>query len=285
MLLDHGADLDTPGGSWQYYDFNYTSNMPEIFKVWGKRKDLISYDTPLTEAIKTLNPEITRLLLCRGANLDNPDRRLISVFEIVRNNFRTHNISGTKEGGDEKNAQLMVKLLLDYGADTNAVEAKHGSVLAAAASIGSLGVVELLVHQGADVNAQGGEQNISPLIAAVEGSRECREERFYVFIIQFLLEQGAHVNARGGEYGSALAAATHWIYDIDYSRVRGGYTEHIYGYTIETPLNAGDLASEELRGALYLKRGKVIVEMLRKHGAQVIDTVAREKAYSERWKS
>ncbi|KAJ7112614.1 ankyrin repeat-containing domain protein [Mycena epipterygia] len=92
----------------------------------------------------------------------------------------------------------IVRLLLEKGADVNAVDAEHGSALQAASNGGHTETVHLLLEKGADVNAAGGFYFNALQAASSHGSPE---------IVRILLESGADVNATGGEYGSALQAA------------------------------------------------------------------------------
>ncbi|KAF8540648.1 ankyrin repeat-containing domain protein [Trichophaea hybrida] len=101
-------------------------------------------------------------------------------------------------------ALLIATLLLDHGADINAHGGRHGTALAAAAHAGNVGMVQLLLKRRADPRAH----NTNALIAAIEGSHECRDGRFYEAVVALLLDVGVDVNARGGSYGSALATAT-----------------------------------------------------------------------------
>ncbi|KAK2603444.1 hypothetical protein QQS21_004395 [Conoideocrella luteorostrata] len=56
-----------------------------------------------------------------------------------------------------------------------------------------------LIHNGADVNTQGGYYGSVLQAASYRGHQE---------IVQLLLDEGADVNAQGGYYGSALQAAS-----------------------------------------------------------------------------
>ncbi|KAI0162220.1 hypothetical protein GGR57DRAFT_517591 [Xylariaceae sp. FL1272] len=103
----------------------------------------------------------------------------------------------------------IVQLLVDNGAKINAaIRSGAGSALAIAASRRSLPIVRFLVEAGADVDIvppfQNGNHNYgSPLAAAAKsGSLET---------VQFLVDQGANINMllENGECGSALAAATY----------------------------------------------------------------------------
>ena len=95
-------------------------------------------------------------------------------------------------------SEVIVRLLLDRGADINAQGGVYGNALQAAASYGSEVIVRLLLDQGADINAQGGEYGNALQAAAAKGSE---------VIVRHLLERGADINAQGGKYGNALQAA------------------------------------------------------------------------------
>jgi ankyrin repeat protein len=98
----------------------------------------------------------------------------------------------------------LVELLLqhqqrfyDVSQDESFLSALDGA-LREASSLGYERIVKILVHQGADVDAQGGDYD-SPLQAAAYKSHER--------ILRLLLDAGADVNARAGLYGIALLAA------------------------------------------------------------------------------
>ena len=91
-----------------------------------------------------------------------------------------------------------ISLLLDRGADINAVGGHYGTPLAAAALSGNKDIVSLLLDRGADINAVGGEYGTPLATAAYSESAE---------IVSLLLDRGADINAMGGTYGTPLAAA------------------------------------------------------------------------------
>lgn len=98
-----------------------------------------------------------------------------------------------------KDNEQVLQLLLENGADTNANVGYYGNPLqAAVAQTGREEIVKLLLENGADINAKGGIHG-NALVAAT-----CRsgDEN----IIQLLLENGADVNGEGGMYGNALQA-------------------------------------------------------------------------------
>ena len=104
-----------------------------------------------------------------------------------------------------RNCQVkVVQLLLDEGADVNAQVGNYGYALQAAMAAKYtlhdylVEVVQLLLDKGADVNAQGGMYGNALQAAAYSGKVE---------FFQLLLDKGADINAQGGVYGNALQAA------------------------------------------------------------------------------
>ncbi|RYP50136.1 hypothetical protein DL768_004253 [Monosporascus sp. mg162] len=146
-------------------------------------------------------------------------------------------------------------------------------------------LVKILLEHGAHIHVDDGEKDVNALISAVGGSRECRDERSYESIVQLLLGRGADVDALGGVYGNALAAAMQWTYEQDRSRIRRGTRNWKMRSLQETPDNEQDVAAEQARGAMYLKRGEKIAEMLRGHGAGIVDALTVEGGPRERWTS
>lgn len=93
----------------------------------------------------------------------------------------------------------VVQMLLDQGADVNA-QGKHGNALQVASLVGNEKVVQMLLDQGADINDQGGMYD-----NALHAALSERQEK----VVQMLLDRGADVNAQGGLYGSVLRAASY----------------------------------------------------------------------------
>jgi hypothetical protein len=91
-----------------------------------------------------------------------------------------------------------VQLLLESGADVNFQGGYHGTALQAACIRAHEVIVKLLLKNGAEVNLQGGDYGTA-LQAACEGGHEA--------IVKLLLENGADVNLQGGYYGTAMKAA------------------------------------------------------------------------------
>lgn len=95
--------------------------------------------------------------------------------------------------------QKIVQMLLDEGADVNAQGGYYGSALQAASVDGHKEIVQILLDRGADANAQGGYFGNALQTASGRG---------YKKIVSRLLNRGAHVNTQGGLYGNALQAAS-----------------------------------------------------------------------------
>ncbi|TGZ80726.1 ankyrin, partial [Ascodesmis nigricans] len=76
-----------------------------------------------------------------------------------------------------------VRLLLDYGANTNIMGGKYGTVLhAATLHHSNEAIVQLLLDQGADVNAQDDHYGTALQAAAANGNQA---------VVQLLLDHGA----------------------------------------------------------------------------------------------
>jgi ankyrin repeat protein len=91
----------------------------------------------------------------------------------------------------------IVQLLLEQGANVDAQGGRYGNALQAACYAGHYEIVQTLLEQGANVDARGGRYGNALQAACYAGHYE---------IVQTLLEQGANVDARGGRYGNALHA-------------------------------------------------------------------------------
>ena len=93
----------------------------------------------------------------------------------------------------------VIQLLLANGADINAQGGDYGNALQAACLEGHKSIVQLLLTNGADINAQGGDYGNALQAACLEGHES---------IVELLLTNGADINAQGGDdYGNALQAA------------------------------------------------------------------------------
>ncbi|KAL9094308.1 MAG: hypothetical protein Q9165_003449 [Trypethelium subeluteriae] len=92
-----------------------------------------------------------------------------------------------------------VQLLLNNGANVNAKGGSDGSALHAASSYGHEMVVKTLLNQGADINARK-----APLGSALQAASAYGEEK----MVKLLLDQGVDFNAQRGNDDSALHTAS-----------------------------------------------------------------------------
>ena len=209
LLLDKGADVNAQGGEYgsALQAAAATGNSEVIELLLDKGADVNlhggKYVNALQAAIREYRVKAVQLLLDKGAEVNAQGGKYGNALQTaayidLNPGERLNALSG--KALQEANAKI-IRLLLDKGADVDAVNGKYGSALQAAAYTGNKEAIELLLDKGADVNAQGGRYG-SALQAAAANWRIKSGEA-----IQLLLDKGADVNARGGEHGSALKAA------------------------------------------------------------------------------
>ncbi|KAH8882915.1 purine and uridine phosphorylase [Thozetella sp. PMI_491] len=93
-----------------------------------------------------------------------------------------------RRGGHDETVQI----LLENGADINAQGGYYGNALQAASYGGHVEIIQILVENGADINAQGGHYGNTLQAASLEGHIEIAASfRGHVEIIQILVENGA----------------------------------------------------------------------------------------------
>nr|POE94520.1 vegetative incompatibility protein het-e-1 [Quercus suber] len=147
----------------------------------------------------------------------------------------------------KNNRGTMVQMLLAEGADVNA-RGGFQTALYTATERGHEKVVQMLLAAGADVNARGGHWGSALRAASQDG---------YEKVVQMLLDAGADVNAQGRCFGSALYAAS-----------QGGY-EKVVQMLLATGANVnaqGGYHGNALQAASQYRHNKV-VQMLLEAGA------------------
>lgn len=97
-------------------------------------------------------------------------------------------------------AAAVVRMLLGYGARTEAADREGRTALHVAAGAGDVGMVGILLEHGADTEARDGRA-CTPLLVA--------SERGHGHVVRLLLDAGADVGAEGGNYGTAMQAAVY----------------------------------------------------------------------------
>ncbi|KAI4598147.1 hypothetical protein KJ359_003030 [Pestalotiopsis sp. 9143b] len=188
ILLDHGAKIIDQGGDHgdalqaglrggdeKVVRF-LLENGAKVENRFHLRKNVL--DT----AMRLRNPEIIDIPLEFGAR--SATRRYVTVLQAA-----------AAADGDKEAA---ASLLINRGADVNALSDYHGSPIQIAALEGNKRIIQLLIDEGADINAPGGVYGNALEFATAFGDAE---------IIKLLIDLGADINSEGGRYGGALQAA------------------------------------------------------------------------------
>lgn len=147
-------------------------------------------------------------LLDHGMNIDLQDENCETALHkaIADEDYYSMGLTG-----DEKN--YLIDILLERGADVNALSDKLGTPLQAACvelyhldgSDRRLLLIEKLFNYGADPNICGGTYATALQAACYTGYGDNTE--LAMKVVQLLIDHGADVNIQGGEWGSALHAA------------------------------------------------------------------------------
>lgn len=115
---------------------------------------------PLTIAVGAGFARVSRLLLDAGAS---PNVRIVNGEPVV--------VSAARQAGTVE----ILELLLDHGADINAVDSEGRSALLIAAKYGPLGTVQMLVARGSNLTSQDNAGNTPLLLAVMNGQRDIAE--------------------------------------------------------------------------------------------------------------
>jgi len=148
----------------------------------------------------------------------------------------------------------LVTFLLDRGADINLVDDNEGTPLGIAARKGNMETVILLLGRGAEVNATGGRY-VTALGSAAHGGR--------LDMVTYLLGQGAEVNLTCDDdiredfgYGTALsAAACSGVPEIVTLLLDRGAAVNLVGGEYGTALGAAAASGDQEIATLLLDRG------------------------------
>lgn len=202
--------------------------------------------TPLMMAAHEDHPEIARLLINKGANVN-----------YINANGWTALIEAADEG-----AYATTVVLLEAGADVNLHDKHRGrSAVTMAASEGHTQILELLLEEGADLSLL--NDGYPPLqVAAEEGQLN---------IIELLLQKGIDINMQDHHGLTALAyAAAEGKFDVARYLVEKGATIDTKDENNRTPLMYAVEEGEEEIIRLLLDKGADIA-VKDKNGHTVLD--------------
>lgn len=246
-------------------DTGVNPDMPDTTGLVG-----VDYLTPLMQASNCGYPDICKLLIDRGANVNAMNKKgwtplmfatkkKINSFGIIR--MKTY--AGAY--ADPKDKVEIAKLLLNKGAHANTVT-KLGTPLLSAVQQNFSKMVKLLVDRGADVNLQN-ESGTTPLKQA------CFNESFE--IAKYLVENNADINRSDNEGFTPLMFAA------------GKGNEKLSEYLID---RGADLNSENRDGitALFLAASGGYAEstkllLMREAKFSVVDKYPYETAKSHKF--
>ncbi|KAJ7444312.1 ankyrin repeat-containing domain protein [Mycena latifolia] len=251
LLIDSGADVNALGGR---------------------------YGSALQAAALLGDESVVRLLLDNGAMVNVPAEKYGSALQAAALQGKEGAVRLLLERGADVNARggdfgsalftasirgytYVVWLLLKHKVEVNAHgNKKYHNALQAASFEGHEDIARMLLSNGADANAEGGEYGSALQAASFQGHEN---------IVQLLLDSGANVNTQGGEYGNALQAAAlsnctntvHLLLDrgADISAQNVGY----YG----DALQAASLRGHESMVRLLLKNGAKVNAQGGNHGS------------------
>jgi ankyrin repeat protein len=177
VLLDHGADVNMEN----------QNGVPPLMTAYDRRNleamglllEYGAYPDPQYDVYGSISHDAA----CRGN---------AEAMELLLRHKADVHLRGT--GGGKwtllhwmSNAKV-TQILLDYGADINAVSVKHNTPLYMAADKGRLEDVRVLLERGADVRIRGEDDRTPFQVAKSQGWSQ---------IAQLLLEHGAEDEQRG----------------------------------------------------------------------------------------
>ncbi|KAJ5157603.1 NACHT nucleoside triphosphatase [Penicillium canariense] len=233
LLLEHGAQISPNGLSQELQTASIRGDEKRVDELLNLGQQIsndhvqIAIDSALLYASLICHENAVKLLLkkganvnARGGNLGNPlycasltQREMLgqAAYQFLREGMEGFAVK-TLTAGNARAASLMSPILHEEGSirrlfeimtamfvdDLSTNGSPQGDALLNLALENSEKVVEILLANGADVNARGGKYSNALQAASHIGNEKA---------VKILLAKGADVNAKGGFHGSALKAA------------------------------------------------------------------------------
>jgi len=200
FLLDHGADVDAEDNdrSTPLHVISKYGNVKaaRLLLEHGARVEALDNDdsTPLHFALRDETVEVARLLLEHGADInarnkeDRTPRHLLLTMSSECLDIDT------------------IRFFLDRGADVDAVDKSHSTLLHKASYYGDVKVAHLLLERSANINARNKEGHTPLRRALVSPGYGAGAHHFD--IIQLLFEHGANVDALDDAQSAPLHVAS-----------------------------------------------------------------------------
>ncbi|XP_071842194.1 uncharacterized protein [Apostichopus japonicus] len=202
-------------------DLAYIQRLIHLVKMSGKSLDIFNYmqQTPLHLAAITNNIEVIRIMLESGANPNEADRNgqttihhacynrnspcmsvifKYSTFKIdlEKKNFNGHSALHVAV---DKRDKVLVRMLLENGANVNAMDSRNGwTPLFIAVANQDIGMLGILVEFRAKVNAQSYSGNSALHIATGRG---------YTDVVKVLVQYGADLSLKNSHWETPVNVA------------------------------------------------------------------------------
>jgi len=239
LLLTKGADVAVKGGP--------SSQTPLHYAAEEGRKDIVELliakdadintkngagETALDVPLKEYHQDIVKLFVAKGAEVSIHAAAFMGDIDKVKGFLERGGSVDTADATGQTllhyatagNYKDIAELLISNGANVNAVADKWKTPLGAAARTGSTDVAEYLITHGADVNA--GEGYWTPLQEAAYYSKE---------MVKLLLAKGANINA--GKWTALHSALDAGRLDIVELLLVKGADANVRNNKGRTPLN------------------------------------------------
>jgi ankyrin repeat protein len=200
LLLEHGAGVNTLDNN-HSTPLHYASQYgkAEIARALLERGAVVDAQdnedsTPLHVALQCGNAEVARLMLEHGANIHVRNKEDQTPHHLL---LATWNKQWPYGHGDID----IIQLFLERGADVDAVDDDHSTLLHAASYHGSVEAAQLLLKRGANTNVRDAEGQ-TPLHRTLVEITDGLEDHYFD-VIQLLLEHGADVDASDDDHSTS----------------------------------------------------------------------------------